>query len=113
MPPEVEIKITANGESHYRGANDPDALCLYYTLADRHAQRARRQSRTLGDPILVMFWSVMLAAFCFSVWDSGARLRLPPRTLKENCCEQFAIDIRGWMLPQLDNGFFLFLGGSG
>ena len=67
MPPEVEIKITANGESHYRGANDPDALCLYYTLADRHAQHARRQSRALGDPILVMFWSVMLAAFCFSV----------------------------------------------
>ncbi len=37
--PEVEIKIDALGQSTYRGVNDPEALNLFYCMADRHAER--------------------------------------------------------------------------
>lgn len=66
--PEVEIKLGAFGESHYRGANDPEALQLFYVMADRHAERHKPDwmrspsSRRLiwgQDPIALTLFSVL------------------------------------------------------
>ena len=66
--PEVEIKLGAFGDSHYQGANDPEALQLFYVMADRHAERHKpdwmrsASSRRLvwgQDPLALGFLSVL------------------------------------------------------
>lgn len=65
--PEVDIRLGAFGDSHYQGANDPEALNLFYVMADRHAERhkpdwMRSSSRRLiwgQDPLALTVLSVL------------------------------------------------------